>query len=292
MTISRMPFDLKRWTKFLVPVAAAAALAGCGPLALQSARDAEPSGAAFSAALHGGYLELAEHENGEWDFGAAKLFAENAQAAAEGGDVSPLEVSADRLPAETVDELAGERDRLIAALDAGAAEAAPEDSARAQVMFDCWVHEQEENFQPDDIARCRDGFMEAIAAAEAAIPAPVEEEPVAEAIPLTFFVFFDFDSDQLTAEGNQAIATAVQQIDTQAYSVVQITGYADRSGSDDYNMDLSKRRAETAASALALFGVSETAMSVQWRGEEDPLLPTEDGVREPQNRRVEIDLLP
>ncbi len=44
------------------------------------------------------------------------------------------------------------------------------EAANAQVMFDCWMQEQEENFQPPDIARCRDGFSAAIAAVEATIP--------------------------------------------------------------------------------------------------------------------------
>jgi len=109
MTMSRMPFDLKRWTKFLVPVVAAAGLAGCGPLALQSARDVEPSGAAFSAALHGGYLDLAEHENGEWDFDAAKLFAENAQAAHDEWDELGRDVGLLILTPEAAAALEGRR---------------------------------------------------------------------------------------------------------------------------------------------------------------------------------------
>ena len=66
----------------------------------------------------------------------------------------------------------------MAALTAGARDKAPIQAANAQVNFDCWMQEQEENFQPDDIARCRSGFTQALLGAEAAVkPAPMAKAP-------------------------------------------------------------------------------------------------------------------
>jgi outer membrane protein OmpA-like peptidoglycan-associated protein len=69
---------------------------------------------------------------------------------------------------------------------------------------------------------------------------------------------------------------------------IQVTGYTDRSGSPGYNQRLSERRASAVAGALASLGVPREQMAVSGRGENDNRVPTADGVREPQNRRVEI----
>ena len=69
---------------------------------------------------------------------------------------------------------------------------------------------------------------------------------------------------------------------------VMLAGHADRAGSESYNMALSERRAQTVAAALVARGVPADALDVKWFGESQPRVPTPDGQREPQNRRVEI----
>ena len=68
----------------------------------------------------------------------------------------------------------------------------------------------------------------------------------------------------------------------------QVTGYTDTLGSYRYNERLSVRRAGAVAATLAQDSVPPGAMVVTGRGENDLRVPTPDGVREPQNRRVEI----
>ena len=89
-----------------------------------------------------------------------------------------------------------------------------------------------------------------VAPAPAAAPAPAR----------TFLIFFDFDRADLT----------------------------DRAGTPQYNQALSERRAAAVAAELERRGIARAAMTVQAFGESRPLVPTADGVREPQNRRVEI----
>jgi len=67
-----------------------------------------------------------------------------------------------------------------------------------------------------------------------------------------------------------------------------IAGHTDRSGSDQYNMGLSQRRADAVRAYLAGHGIPDGVMTTQAFGESRPLVETADGVREPQNRRVEI----
>jgi outer membrane protein OmpA-like peptidoglycan-associated protein len=69
---------------------------------------------------------------------------------------------------------------------------------------------------------------------------------------------------------------------------VQVTGYTDTSGSPGYNQRLSVRRANAVAAVLVQDGVPQNALVVGGRGEDDLRVPTPPGVREPQNRRVEI----
>jgi OmpA-OmpF porin, OOP family len=116
-------------------------------------------------------------------------------------------------------------------------------------------------------------------------PAPPAPPP---AIRKVFLVFFDWDKDTITPEGMQIIQQAAAAFRAGAPVTIQVTGYTDRSGSAGYNQRLSERRANNVANALARFGVPRSQMAVSGRGENDNRVPTADGVREPQNRRVEI----
>jgi len=69
---------------------------------------------------------------------------------------------------------------------------------------------------------------------------------------------------------------------------VTCTGHTDTAGPANYNMALSLRRANTVKDALVREGVPATAITVVGKGETALLVQTKDGVREPQNRRVEI----
>jgi outer membrane protein OmpA-like peptidoglycan-associated protein len=71
---------------------------------------------------------------------------------------------------------------------------------------------------------------------------------------------------------------------------LSLVGHADRSGSTEYNDALSLKRAVSVKSALVQEGIAENSITVSGKGEGEPLVPTADGVREPQNRRVHISL--
>jgi outer membrane immunogenic protein len=103
-----------------------------------------------------------------------------------------------------------------------------------------------------------------------------------------FIVFFDWDKDTITRQGMAIIRAAADTYRSGMPVRIQVTGYTDRSGSPGYNQRLSERRAGNVANALAGFGVPRAQMAVSGRGENDNRVATADGVREPQNRRVEI----
>lgn len=124
-------------------------------------------------------------------------------------------------------------------------------------------------------------------------PPPPPPAPVAVPVPppqaaRVFIVFFDWDKDVITPEGHAIIRQAADAYRSGAPVQLQVTGYTDRSGSAGYNQRLSERRANNVARALAALGVPKNEMVVSGRGENDNRVPTANGVREPQNRRVEI----
>jgi outer membrane protein OmpA-like peptidoglycan-associated protein len=120
----------------------------------------------------------------------------------------------------------------------------------------------------------------------AAPPAPPAPPPAAQR--RVFLVFFDWDSANITPSGMQVVKEAAVAYRTGAPVRLQVAGYTDRSGSAGYNQRLSERRANAVAEALVRLGVPRAEMAVAGRGENDNRVPTANGVREPQNRRVEI----
>ena len=118
-----------------------------------------------------------------------------------------------------------------------------------------------------------------------AAPAVVAAAPVAAA--KTYLVFFDWNKADLTDRAKQIIGEAATAR-AQGVTRIEVNGYTDRSGSDQYNQGLSVRRANAVAAELVRRGVPRNEIATRGFGEANPLVPTADGVREPQNRRVEI----
>jgi OOP family OmpA-OmpF porin len=122
------------------------------------------------------------------------------------------------------------------------------------------------------------------APAPAVTPAPAP----APALQRSFLVFFDFDRSNITTEADRVIREAAANAKRGNVSRINVTGHADRAGPDKYNMALSLRRADAVKAVLVREGIPANQIAVVGRGESQPLVPTADGVREPQNRRVEI----
>jgi len=112
-------------------------------------------------------------------------------------------------------------------------------------------------------------------------PPPVTQAP-------SYMVFFDWDRSNLSDQALATIQQAANAYKTKGNARITATGHTDTSGPESYNMALSLRRANTVKDALVRNGVPATAIAVIGRGEQGLLVQTADGVREPQNRRVEI----
>jgi OOP family OmpA-OmpF porin len=124
------------------------------------------------------------------------------------------------------------------------------------------------------------------AAPPAAAPAPAPAP--APAMARNYLVFFDFDKSNLTNEAMNIVRMAANNAKQGNVTRIRLTGHADRSGPDAYNQRLSQRRGDAVKDELVRMGIPANQIAVLARGEREPLVPTADGVREPQNRRVEI----
>ncbi len=132
------------------------------------------------------------------------------------------------------------------------------------------------------------GLRYAFGPAPAPLATPAIIAPPAPAPARTYLVFFDWDRADLTEHARQIVAEAAQASTRVQTTRIEVDGYTDSSGTARYNQALSLRRAESVSAELVHDGVARNDIAVQGFGETHPLVATADGVREPQNRRVEI----
>jgi len=120
-------------------------------------------------------------------------------------------------------------------------------------------------------------------------PAPATAPPPPPMAPAaSFMVFFDWDSTRLNNQSMTVIGQAAAAFKSRNAQGITATGHTDTSGGDAYNMALSLRRANVVKDALVQQGVPAGAVNAVGVGKAGLLVQTGDGVREPQNRRVEM----
>jgi len=143
---------------------------------------------------------------------------------------------------------------------------------------------------PVSINKCEDAYqrMQQVPAPPAPLPPPPAERPAFCDEALAGIVFFEFDSSVPPDSSAQTIDAVAANYRTCGWQSLSVTGHTDRSGSDAYNNALSLRRAEAVAGILSARGIASGNLTVDAKGETQPRVPTPDGERNPQNRRVEI----
>ncbi len=119
-------------------------------------------------------------------------------------------------------------------------------------------------------------------------PPPPPAPPPVAAPARSYLVFFDWDKATLTDRARQIIREAADNSTKVQYTRIEVNGYTDTSGTPRYNQGLSVRRARAVQAELVRDGVPANAITIQGFGDTHLLVPTGPGVREPQNRRVEI----
>jgi len=291
--------------KYLFTAVAGLALSGC---AITNVNDVNTmrtavahGGTPFTQALAGEYRTQATYEADnevEWD--DAAWFARKGLRAANGEVVLPANVVAApagawlrhgdlgpvvQIPAARMPEVSGAHNRLVAFLDGGGRDRQPVIAAQAQGLYDCWVEEEWE--KEDDIA-CRRDFL----TLETQFTVVTNWQPATAAAPAAkatpFQVFFDFDRSNITDGAAKILQQAAANAKQGNVTHIKLTGHTDSSGTDQYNQALSERRAAAVKAELVKDGVPGAEIVSVGVGKAAQLVPTADGIREPQNRRAEI----
>jgi outer membrane protein OmpA-like peptidoglycan-associated protein len=299
--------------RLLPAFALALSLAACAGTTISDELDAvQPTGGPFSQALFKDYAYLARSygdaaassTSTAFDSGSsmsltgtssdiydlAQTFADKAIAAAKADDVLPEPAPEGDADAEAL------RVRLLRALEDGRAKA-PQDAARAQADFDCWIVNLRVDTQHPAADACRRSFDVSITRLErdlnpAPAPAPVAQAPAPAGPSADFTVYFDWDSWTLTAEDLTMISAAIDAARRGQQSHINVVGHTDTSGSADFNQKLSERRASVVKDVLVQMGARAEAIQTSGVGEGDLAVATGDGVKEAKNRRSVITLTP
>lgn len=210
-------------------------------------------------------------------------------------EAAPADAMAQALHARLVSAVARGKDQF------------PDQAARAQADYDCWVLDSGAANLLGQAQECRSALNSSLLALEnAAHPAPpplaapatsapVTSAPVAAPAPATppnYTVYFNFDSWTLTAEDLAVITNVINTARAGGQSRITVVGHTDTSGSAAYNQRLSVRRANVVVEALVDMGARRAAIQASGVGKTDLAVPTPDGVKEAKNRRSVISLIP
>lgn len=106
--------------------------------------------------------------------------------------------------------------------------------------------------------------------------------------PLSFLLYFEFDSNNLTAESSRLVEDILKAISDRNSQDISIIGHSDSAGNSEYNFKLSMQRASLISDLLVKRGIKGEYIQVSSHGEGNPLVKTGDNVAEARNRRVEV----
>lgn len=267
----------------------AAVLSACsGAWDVEGLQATMPSGSAFDATLQNEYVRLATSEREQGDWRDTATYVARGRLAAAGTPAEPEAIDNRDLPGDKVGELAAARAKLMSVYTPANKAAHGKALALAQTGYECWMEQQEENWQWDDIAACKAQFDAALKAiADASAP----KTPVAAAPAQGYVVYFGLNSAKLEGDALAVVREAAQAFKAQKANRADLSGHADRSGAAPYNDKLSSLRAEAVGDALMKQGVPESAITISAFGESDLAVTTPDGAKEPRNRRVTITIV-
>jgi OOP family OmpA-OmpF porin len=286
----------------VIALTAVGLLVGCTTASLKELRQTSLQGSPHSIELAKAYLAFSEQEAAQYDWVDSQYFAEKGLQAAYGKSVAPESPMDWEIEPSLLPEFKTGHEKLAQWLTEEHTANHPALTAKAQVAYDCWLEQQEEGWQMQAIEGCKETFYGLLGQLEGKMPAAeevmveptetmdvAEEEEEPQLIRSTaYIVFFDHGQANLTPLAEDVLARVLDDLKKYPDTHVLLHGHADRSGTNDYNMQLSMERAESVRAALTYNGVSEEQIQYFAFGETDLRVNTEDGIKEPANRRVEI----
>lgn len=233
-------------------------LSGCAEYHRRVLEDTPEKGPQFTKSLAKEYKALGITEEDEmFDQWSANYYFRKAICAKGGTCVAPTHLDNWGLPKKKIPELASARARLVRALQSGADNRAPHLTARAQASFDCWVEQQAEEWELNDIATCRFGFYRAMAEVEFLLKGGVQNVLPHHSI------LFCFNSSKLEPKSIE-ILHAIAKEDKSRHII--LIGHTDPVGEKSHNQRLAQARAFAVKKELVRNGISPHLITVKKGG--------------------------
>lgn len=263
----------------------------------------------FNQHLLHNYQQNASFEAEEMhDWESAKLYSEKALRALNGENVYPEEIDYWKIPSDKAKDVKSGYNNLLSVYDEALIND-PKNLAEAISSLDCWAEQEEEKWQTWDIDKCKNKFHTAMHdiynilsdesvknknGKEAKINKKneggiivVTENDKSEVMQI---IYFDFDDSTLSQVSINTLINFLNK-NKRDLSKYIILGHTDTMGSNDYNQTLSVKRAEIVKEILTDQGISEKAISLLGKGENELFVNTPDEVKHPANRRAEVKIL-
>lgn len=274
----------------------------------------QPWGSDFSTSLSKEYRGfVVEKSKGDWGWfdSDQEYFAKKGRYTTQGKVFEPERLEYWDISGNAASELRDARTALMMAFAKDSRALAPQASAVAQANFDCWVEAAEEG-NDGRIDQCRSAFygamsdiqakLQANAAPKPEMAAPFvdpDKQPTMKAerapkMPMAgqgapeYILYFAFDSSKIDSDAMTQLGELLNDARLADLVTIRLVGHTDTSGSPQYNVSLSERRASAVKSVLVNNGVDNGKVAVKAMGESEPAVQTGDGVKERLNRRVEI----
>ena len=288
---------------------------GCAYHSIEKLKSTPNNNNQFSQALSDAYLEFALYEMNEMhDEIDSSYFAEKGYKARIGQEVLPELINNWDIDIVFLDEVNNKRKELISTLSSNRAKGFPILSARTQLGFDCWLEQLEESWQKDHIKKCYDmmntgletlsqsninhnkDIVEKTIIKKKNIKKVITEKEEIKEIKnivnvddkLKFEIYFAHNMYKLNNDIKYSIKKIYDNYLGTNNFTIEVIGHTDRSGSEQYNITLSKLRANSVKKYLKSLGIMEERISTFYFGEKKPKIITKDGIKEKGNRRVEI----
>jgi len=288
---------------------------GCAYHSIEKLKSTSNNNNQFSQALSNAYLEFALYEMNEMhDEIDSSYFAEKGYKARIGQEVLPELINNWDIDIVFLDKVNNKRKELISTLSSNRAKDFPILSARTQLGFDCWLEQLEESWQKDHIKKCYDmmntgletlsqsninhnrDIVEKTIIKKKNIKKVITEKEEIKEIKnivnvddkLKFEIYFAHNMYKLNNDIKYSIKKIYDNYIGTNNFTIEVIGHTDRSGSEQYNITLSKLRANSVKKYLKSLGIMEERISTFYFGEKKPKIITKDGIKEKINRRVEI----
>jgi OOP family OmpA-OmpF porin len=241
-----------------------------------TAKNTAPAGDAYNKALFSELMALADFERKEEDWTDANYFGGMAVAAASGETVALTDPNARRLnryknSGYTREDVVAAHNAVSGVMADGGASRDPAAMAKAVAGYECMYEQIEEGHQAADIKHCKEMLDSAMAILTA--------RPMEPGV-----CYFPIGGDAVDFDCQKAISMIADAAANGGQVVVQ--GHADTLGTPEFNLELSKRRAQNVVEVLNQLGIPTDRMTVGAVGESQLRVETPDQTAEQQNRVV------